>query len=91
MSELPSAKHRALVERGDALRALLIGDQRPYQEIAAALRCTVRSVYNLAKRHGIPYMKILNVRHSRPEDFRQALMGRQSPRRRGRPPARRAR
>ncbi len=85
MSESASAKHWAPVEAAAALRAELIDGLASYQQIADALDCTVRSVYNLAKRHGIPYVKVLNVRHSRPEHFRQAFIGDRSPRRRGRP------
>jgi hypothetical protein len=71
-----------------ALRAEIVGDYRPFVEIAAALKCTVRTVYNLVARHpDIAVRKINNVAHAKPADFRRALLGEPGPQtpRRGRP------
>ena len=66
----------------------LIGNRRPLQQIAAALKCTERSVYNLVDRYRIPYVRVLNKRYLDPKDVRDALLrdqGNAPVRRRGRP------
>ena len=70
-----------------ALRAEIVGEYRPFGEIAAALDCTVRTVYNLVARHRIPVRKINNIPHAKPADFRRALLREPDPQtpRRGRP------
>jgi hypothetical protein len=62
-----------------ALRAEIIGDYRPFGEIAAALECCVRTVHNLVARHNIAVRKINNVPHAKPADFRRALLGEPGP------------
>jgi hypothetical protein len=73
----------------EALRALrdeIVGDYRPFTEIAAALGCCVRTVSNVAARHKIRVVKINNEPHAKPSEFRRALLGEPpSARGRGRP------
>ncbi len=57
-----------------AIRASIVGDWRPIKQIAKALGCCDRTVYNLVVRHKIPYLRVLNVRHARPADIHAALL-----------------
>lgn len=70
-------------------RADLLGrDMWTYGEIAAALGCTERSVYNLVDQLRIPYVRVLSKRLVNPADFRAALAKQRAnaaPRGRGRP------
>jgi hypothetical protein len=70
-----------------ALRAEIIGDYRPFGELARAMDCAVRSVYNFVARLGVKVIKINNVPHAQPTDFRRALLKEHDPPapRRGRP------
>jgi hypothetical protein len=68
-----------------ALRVEIVGDYRPFYEIATAIGCTVRTIYNLVARHDIRVVKINNVPHAKPADFRRALIGDPTSPRRGRP------
>lgn len=72
-----------------AARADLLGrDLWTYGEIAAALGCTERSIYNLVDQLRIPYVRVLGKRLVNPADFRAALTKQQmntAPRGRGRP------
>jgi hypothetical protein len=66
----------------------LIGNRKTTEEIAAAIDGTTRSVYNLVEKFKIPFIRVLNKRYYKPEDFAAALTRQEhnvSPRRRGRP------
>jgi hypothetical protein len=71
-----------------AIRTKLIGKRVTYQQLAAALRCSERSIYNVVEKLKVPYVSVLGRRHVDPDDFRAALEKRQAnttPRTRGRP------
>jgi hypothetical protein len=66
----------------------LVGDLWNYQQLAAALGCSERSVYNLMEQMRVPYVRVLGKRLVNPADFRAALARQQantSSRGRGRP------
>ncbi len=66
----------------------LVGDLWTYQQLAAALGCSERSIYNLIDQLHIPYVRVLGKRLVKPADFRTALAKQQAntaPRGRGRP------
>jgi hypothetical protein len=66
----------------------LVGNKVTFQQIAAALGCSERSVYNVVNRLGIPFVRVLGKRLVDPADFRAALTKQQAnaaPRGRGRP------
>ncbi len=69
-------------------RADLVGNLWTFGEIAAALGCTERSVYNLVDRMRVPFVRVLDKRMVSPADFRAALAKHQAnaaPRGPGRP------
>jgi excisionase family DNA binding protein len=51
----------------------LIGPRLTFKQIAAALGCTERAIYNLVDEHKIPFIRVLSVRYVDPADFRSAL------------------
>ena len=66
----------------------LVGDLWTYQQLAAALGCSERSVYNLIDQLRIPYVRVVGKRLVNPAAFRAALAKQQAnaaPRGRGRP------
>lgn len=66
----------------------LVGGLWTYQQLAAALNCSERAIYNEIARLNVPYTKILNRRYVDPAAFRAALAKQQhntAPRGRGRP------
>jgi hypothetical protein len=66
----------------------LVGNKLTFQQIAAALGCSERSVYNVVDQFRIPYVRVLGKRLVDPADFRAALAKQQAntaPRGRGRP------
>jgi hypothetical protein len=78
----------ASADDGMVLLTEIVGNRRTIQQIAAALRCTERSVYNLIDRHKIPFIKILDQRYVEPKDIRTAVLKEQQnvpARGRGRP------
>jgi hypothetical protein len=87
----PSNAPAPLSEASKALSiADIVDDRRSFAEIATAVGCTERSVYNLVARHQIPFIRLLSKRYARPADIREALLRdetNRSPRARGRPKA----
>lgn len=84
MSDLPSPADFAMPPG----LAELIGPRWNYQQIAAALGCTERAVYQLIDKYHIPFVKILNRRYVEPAAIREAILRAQTsaaPRGRGRP------
>jgi hypothetical protein len=71
-----------------AIRASLIGNRQPFQQIAEAIGCSERAIYMLVDRYRIPYIKVLNRRYVDPADIHKAALRDQAnspPRGRGRP------
>ncbi len=69
-------------------RAELVGQRWTFQQVAAALGCTERSVYALVAELQIPFVRVLNKRFVDPGDIRAAIERRRlntPPSRRGRP------
>ncbi len=54
-------------------RADLVGNLWTFGEIAAALGCTERSIYNLVDQFRIPYVRVVGKRLVNPSDVRAAL------------------
>ncbi len=84
---LSSAAHLAALATPPNLTDL-VGDLWTYQQLAAALGCSERSIYNLIDQLRIPYVRVLGKRLVKPADFRAALAKQQAntaPRGRGRP------
>ena len=69
-------------------RAEIVGSRWTFQQVAAALGCTERSVYALVAELQIPFVRVLNKRFVDPGDIRAAIERRRlntPPSRRGRP------
>lgn len=68
-------------------RAELVGQRWTLSQIAAALSCTERAVYDLVARLQLPYVRVLGKRFYDPADIRVALerQAKNHPPRRGRP------
>jgi hypothetical protein len=56
----------------------LVGNRLTFQQIAAALGCSERSVYNVVGQLHIPYTRLLGKRLVDPADFRAALQRQQA-------------
>jgi hypothetical protein len=72
-------------------RKPLLDNRITIAQIAADLKVSERSVYNLADELCIPYIKVLNVRYFDPDVFRAALLASEvsrQPPKRGRPAGR---
>ena len=54
-------------------RAEIVGSRWTFQQVAAALGCTERSVYALVAELQIPFVRVLNKRFVDPSDIRAAI------------------
>ena len=80
-------------ETAPQTRSVIIGTRKTPAEIALALDCCERSIWNTIERHNVPYIKFLGRRYVEPRDIAAALLVqevRRAPRRPGRPANKRA-
>ena len=73
-----------------AIREKIIGNRKPFPQLARALNVTERSIYNLVARYHIPTVKFLGKQYADPAAIGVAAMrdhANAPPRRPGRPRA----